>query len=108
MKHLPDQLPTSMTLTRIERIHQEEKIDNARHHAAQFEKVSTPYSEYPTKIKIIKPDGETNWMDITEDELEQIRKLLSVVCAFCGEKMYTTVKAHSHTENGEDVTMTPI
>lgn len=25
-------------------------------------------------------------------------------CAYCGEPMYTTVRAHHHTENGLDVT----
>jgi len=44
---------------------------------AQFKRVATLYSEYPPKIKIIKPDGETNWMDITEDELTAIRMLLT-------------------------------
>lgn len=97
-----------MNLTRIERIHQEEKIDEAKYRATQFDKVSTPYSEYPTKIKITKPDGETNWMDITEVELEQLRQLLSEVCANCGEKMHTITKAHSHTEHGEDVTKSRI
>ena len=31
----------------------------------QFERVETVYGEdYKPKIKIIKPDDETNWMDI--------------------------------------------
>jgi len=42
----------------------------------ELEKVSTPYSEYLPKIKIIKPNGETNWLDITEEELEQIKTIL--------------------------------
>ena len=44
---------------------------------AQFEKVSTKYGEYKPKIKIIKPDGETNWMDITEEELIKIKSILT-------------------------------
>lgn len=43
----------------------------------QFEKVSTPYHEYKPKIKIVKPNGETNWLDITEKELKQIEKILT-------------------------------
>lgn len=43
---------------------------------SQFERVSTIYSEYKPKIKIIKPNGETNWLDIEEVELEQIKKIL--------------------------------
>lgn len=42
----------------------------------QFDKVNTEYSEYQPKIKIIKPNGETNWLDITEAELLKIRSLL--------------------------------
>lgn len=44
---------------------------------AQFSKVSTEYSEFKTIIKIIKPDGETNWIDIEESELKEIIKLLT-------------------------------
>ena len=43
---------------------------------AQFDKVKTEYNEYKPKIKIIKPDGETNWLDITEIELQKIIKVL--------------------------------
>jgi len=32
------------------------------------------------------------------------KKLLNQKCAHCEEHMYTVVKAHSHTENGKDVT----
>ena len=42
----------------------------------QFKKVSTVYSEYKPKIKIIKPNGETNWMDIEEGELLEIMRIL--------------------------------
>jgi len=77
----------------------------AAYRAAQFEKVTTPYSEFGPKIKIIKPDGETNWFNITEIELQQLRELLTTICAHCGEKMHTIIRAHHHTEDGEDVTI---
>jgi hypothetical protein len=44
---------------------------------AEFDKVSTPYSEYKPKIKIIKPNGETNWIDIEEQELQKIKNILT-------------------------------
>lgn len=31
-------------------------------------------------------------------------KLAQGACAFCGEPMYTLIRAHHHTENGVDVT----
>ena len=34
------------------------------------------YSEYSPKIKIIKACGETNWLDVTEDEIRQIADIL--------------------------------
>jgi hypothetical protein len=42
----------------------------------EFKKIETEYIEYQPKIKIIKPNGETNWMDISEAELLKIRALL--------------------------------
>jgi len=42
----------------------------------QFEKVATVYSKYQPKIKIVKPDGETNWFDITEEEWQKIKEYL--------------------------------
>lgn len=51
-------------------------MDN-EYRIAQFAKVATLYSEYTPKLKIIKPDGQTNWLDITEDELTAIRELLT-------------------------------
>ena len=42
----------------------------------QFDKVGTAYSIYNPKIKIIKPNGETDWMDISEEELAEIRVIL--------------------------------
>ena len=43
----------------------------------QFDKVKTSYSDYKTKVKFIKPNGETNWMDITNNEFSQIVELLT-------------------------------
>lgn len=44
---------------------------------AQFDKISTKYgNEYKPKIKIIKPNEETNWLDITEEQLQKIKAIL--------------------------------
>lgn len=43
----------------------------------QFEKINEPYVEYKTKVKFIKPNGETHWMDITNEELDEIKKILT-------------------------------
>ena len=48
----------------------------ADYRKVQFAKCATVYHEFLPKIKIIKPDGETNWLDITEDELQSIIALL--------------------------------
>tara|TARA_R100001244_G_scaffold54060_1_gene46804 strand:- start:2296 stop:2469 length:174 start_codon:yes stop_codon:yes gene_type:complete len=42
----------------------------------QFEQINTEYSEYKPKIKIIKPNGETKWIDISENELSRILTIL--------------------------------
>jgi len=43
----------------------------------QFDRLgNTNYSQYKTKIKIINPNGETNWINIEDVELENIKKLL--------------------------------
>lgn len=47
-----------------------------KYRQVQFVRVSTLYQEYKPKIKIIKPDGETNWISITEAELAAICVLL--------------------------------
>lgn len=51
--------------------------DQKNYRISELKKVSTPYHEYPTKIKIIKPDGETKWLDITDAELEKIKEILT-------------------------------
>jgi len=48
-----------------------------RYREAQFEKLAIEYSEYKPKIKIVKPNGETNWLDIEEDEFKAIKHILT-------------------------------
>jgi len=44
----------------------------------QFNSVFTiPASDYMPKIKIITPAGETKWLDITQSELLDIKKILT-------------------------------
>ena len=45
----------------------------------ELKKVETIYQEFKPKIKIIKPNGETNWLDITEEELQKITAILTGV-----------------------------
>jgi len=51
-------------------------MNTKEYRRAEFKKVSTQYSRYLPKIKIIKPNGETNWLDISENELEKIKQVL--------------------------------
>ena len=44
---------------------------------AEFEAIGTEYHEFAPKLKIIKPNGETKWLDITEQELAQIKAILT-------------------------------
>lgn len=48
-----------------------------KYRAKEFKKVDTIYSEFRPKLKIIKPNGETNWLDITEKELQKIKFILT-------------------------------
>lgn len=43
---------------------------------SQFNLVSTSHSEFNPKLKITTQNGKTHWLDISETELIQIRKLL--------------------------------
>jgi len=54
-------------------------IDKKTQHyrVEQFKKIATVYSEYKPKIKIIKSNGSTNWLDIKEGELVEIMRLLT-------------------------------
>lgn len=55
-------------------------FDSLDYRKSQLSKVygkDLEYSEYKPKIKIIKPCGETKWLDITEKELGQIVDVLT-------------------------------
>ena len=52
-------------------------MKTSEYRKTQFKRVKTIYSEYKTKIKFIKPNGETNWLDITNDEFMNIAELLT-------------------------------
>ena len=56
----------------------EKKMDKAtrEYRKTELAKVATEYSEYKTRIKIIKPNGETKWLDIENDEFLAIQKIL--------------------------------
>lgn len=43
----------------------------------EFKKVKTIYSETKTKVKFIKPNGDTNWLDISNDEFINIVEFLT-------------------------------
>jgi len=44
---------------------------------AQFKKLATLPSVYKPMLKIIKSNTSTNWLDVTEKEIEQIKQLLT-------------------------------
>ena len=44
---------------------------------SEFKKIETEYSEYKPMIKIIKPDNETEWLNITEEEMQEIITILT-------------------------------
>lgn len=50
---------------------------NKEYRKAEFKKVDTIYYEFKPKIKVIKPNGETKWMNIEENELQQIIRILT-------------------------------
>jgi len=52
-------------------------IKQKEYRAMQFDKIKETYMEYKTKIKFIKPCGETNWLDIEENEFAKIMKILT-------------------------------
>ena len=53
-------------------------MNTKEYRISQFKKVSTEYCEFKPKIKIIKPNGETNWLDIEENELQKIKAILTI------------------------------
>jgi len=54
-------------------------MDKITQNYRKFElaKVDTEYAETKTKIKIIKPNGETKWLDIENFEFDAIAKILA-------------------------------
>ncbi len=51
-------------------------MDIIEYRKTQFEKLKTVYSEFKTRLKLVKPDGETFWLDITNEEFLAIKKIL--------------------------------
>jgi len=51
--------------------------ETKKYRKTQFKKVKTIYCEYKTKVKFIKPNGETNHLDITNEEFKKIVELLT-------------------------------
>ena len=60
------------------KIGRNQKMDEStrEYRKTELAKVATEYSEYKTRIKIIKPNGETKWLDIENDEFLAIQKIL--------------------------------
>jgi len=48
-----------------------------KYREAQFEKLDSKYYAFMPKIKIVKNDTETHFFNITEVELEKLKKLLT-------------------------------
>ena len=51
--------------------------DDKQYRIEQFMRVATEYKHYQPKLMVIKPDGATNWLNITENELQAIIELLT-------------------------------
>ena len=43
---------------------------------AELKKLDTEYCKFKTKIKLIKPNGTTKWLDIEDFEFKQIKDIL--------------------------------
>ena len=52
-------------------------METKEYRKKEFEKISTVYNEYNTKVKFIKPNGATNFIDINNSELHKIINLLT-------------------------------
>ena len=53
-------------------------LETRQYRLAQFERLDDVVTPYETTIKFIKPDGgETNWMNITEEEFDKIKIALT-------------------------------
>jgi len=50
---------------------------NKDYRKSQFDKIKEEYIEYKTKVKFIKPNGEKHWMDITNEEFNKIKDILT-------------------------------
>ena len=46
---------------------------------SQFERLPKDKSEYPASIKIAKDGNSTNYLDITENELQKIKHILTSI-----------------------------
>lgn len=57
---------------------EDERIQNVtrEYRKQQFEEIREECIGYKTKIKFIKPNCETNWIDIENHEFDQIKKIL--------------------------------
>ena len=51
--------------------------DDKQYRIEQFMRVATEYKHYQPKLMVIKPDDATNWLSITENELQAIIELLT-------------------------------
>ena len=58
-------------------MNEQQKRITRNYRIAQFLKIDTEYEGYKTKIKLIKPNGETNWIDIENHELDRIKTILT-------------------------------
>jgi len=67
----------------INGINQSNKVEQMEHtpkkqyRIEEFKNIEEVYNEYNPKIKVISPNGETKWLDITNEELTAIRELLT-------------------------------
>jgi hypothetical protein len=48
-----------------------------KYRKTEFKKVNTIYNNYKTCIKIVKPNGNTNWLTIDNEEFNKIVELLT-------------------------------
>ena len=52
-------------------------MNTREYRIAQFEKIAEKHNEYLSKIQIRDCQGKTNYMDITDKELDAIVKILT-------------------------------
>jgi len=51
-------------------------ISSKKFRQEQLDKVSTEYEEFKPLIKILKPNGGTEWIAISESEYQEIRDII--------------------------------